>query len=134
MLNLLFFFFCRIRLNFLNHLEDWTEQAAERAASVVVAKVNLFPYTLNMIIFSVIMPDWHSAAPCLWHIECAQKCPIRKLFYRAFLPCHKWVLTGENLSSGFSNNKGTYQPVYPCSLISAFIIRFLQSMISKLAS
>ena len=27
-----------IRLNFLNHLEEWTEQASERAASVVVAK------------------------------------------------------------------------------------------------
>ncbi|XP_052220939.1 coiled-coil domain-containing protein 180-like isoform X2 [Dreissena polymorpha] len=27
-----------IRLNFLNHLEDWTDQASERASSVVVAK------------------------------------------------------------------------------------------------
>lgn len=27
-----------IRMNFLNHLEDWTEQASERASSVVVAK------------------------------------------------------------------------------------------------
>ena len=51
---------CRIRLNFLNHLEDWTEQAAERAASVVVAKVNLFPYTLNfrmLLFYRAILPS-----------------------------------------------------------------------------
>ena len=35
-------FYCRIRINFLNHLEEWTEQASERAQSVVVAKVNSF--------------------------------------------------------------------------------------------
>jgi len=28
-------------MNFLDHLEDWTEQAKERASSVVVAKVTI---------------------------------------------------------------------------------------------
>ena len=35
---------------------------------------------------------------------------------------------------GFSNIKGTDQPVHPHSLISAFVIRFLESIISKLAT
>ena len=34
-----------MRLNFLNHLEAWSEQAKERSASVVVAKVT-FIYVL----------------------------------------------------------------------------------------
>ena len=34
--------------------------------------------------------------------------------------------------SEFGNNKGAHQPAHPRSLISAFIIRFLDSSISKL--
>ena len=34
----------------------------------------------------------------------------------------------------FANNKGTDQPVHSCSLISAFVIHFLESTISKLAT
>ena len=45
-----------------------------------------------------------------------------------------WASTGENLSSGFVNNKGADQPVHPRRLISAFVIRFLESIISKHAS
>ena len=33
----------------------------------------------------------------------------------------------------FANNKGAGQPAHPCSLISAFVIRFLESIISILA-
>ena len=33
---------------------------------------------------------------------------------------------------GFANNKGTDQPVHPHSLISAFVIRSLESIISIL--
>ena len=33
-----------------------------------------------------------------------------------------------------ADSKGTDQPVHPCSLISAFICHFLQSMVSKIAS
>jgi hypothetical protein len=32
--------FFRIRMNFLNHLEEWTEQATDRSESVVVSKVS----------------------------------------------------------------------------------------------
>ena len=34
---------------------------------------------------------------------------------------------------GFANNTGVDQPVHPCSLISTFVIHFLESIISKLA-
>ena len=35
---------------------------------------------------------------------------------------------------GFANNTGTDQPAHPRSLISAFVIRYLKSMICKLAT
>ena len=44
----------------------------------------------------------------------------------------KWVSTRENFLRKFSNNKGADQPAYPRSLISAFVIRFLDSIISNL--
>lgn len=34
------FFFFRIRMNFLNHMEEWHVQASDRAESVVIAKVS----------------------------------------------------------------------------------------------
>ena len=45
-----------------------------------------------------------------------------------------WALMGENLSSGFANNKGAELPAHPHSLISTFSIRLLESIISKLAT
>ena len=39
----------------------------------------------------------------------------------------------KQLFSGFAINKGTDQPAHPRRLISAFIIRLLKSIISKLA-
>ena len=41
--------------------------------------------------------------------------------------------TRENLSLGFANNKGADQPSYLHRLINVFVIRFLESIISKLA-
>ena len=43
-----------------------------------------------------------------------------------------WTVTREDLSSGFANNKGADQPAHPLRLISAFVIRFLESIICKL--
>ena len=43
-----------------------------------------------------------------------------------------WASTRENLSSGFANSKGADQPAHPRRLISAFVIRFLESIIYKL--
>ena len=45
-----------------------------------------------------------------------------------------WALTQENLSSGCGNNKGAEQPVHLCRLISTFVIRLLESIISKVAT
>ena len=45
-----------------------------------------------------------------------------------------WASTPENLSSGLANNKGADQPAHPRSLISAFVICFLESMISNFAT
>ena len=45
-----------------------------------------------------------------------------------------WASTRENLSSGFANSKGADQSAHPRRLISAFVIRFSKSIISKLAS
>ena len=46
----------------------------------------------------------------------------------------KWALVRENLTLVHVNNKGAGLSSYPCSLISAFIVRLLESIISKLAS
>ena len=35
---------------------------------------------------------------------------------------------------GFANNNSAGQPAHPCRMISAFVIRFLESIISKLAT
>ena len=40
----------------------------------------------------------------------------------------------ENLSSGSANIKGADQPAHPRILISAFVIRFLENIISSLAT
>ena len=45
-----------------------------------------------------------------------------------------WASTREILSLGLLTNKGADQPAHPRRLISAFFIRFLESIISKLAS
>ena len=45
-----------------------------------------------------------------------------------------WASTRESLSSGFANNKGADQPAHPRSMISAFVICFLKSIISKLGT
>ena len=45
-----------------------------------------------------------------------------------------WALTRENMSLGFANNKGADQPAHPRILISTFVIHFLESNISKLAT
>ena len=47
---------------------------------------------------------------------------------------HNWASRREKLSSRFANNKGVDQPAHPHRLISAFAIRFLESVISRLAT
>ena len=55
---------------------------------------------------------------------------IGKVKSETYMPSTIWALTGENLSSVFANNKGADQPARPLSLIRAFVIRCLESIIS----
>ena len=52
--------------------------------------------------------------------------------YELFL--QSWVWTRENLSTMFANNKGTDQTAHVPSLLSASVIRFLENIITKLAT
>ena len=45
---------------------------------------------------------------------------------KIFGPCHE-----KTCLQGIVNNIGVYQPVHPCSLISAFVIPLLESILSK---
>ena len=53
-----------------------------------------------------------------------------RLIYLSFLNGHRREKT---CLRGFANNKGADQPAHPCSLISAFVFRPLESIISRLA-
>ena len=45
-----------------------------------------------------------------------------------------WVSMRENLSLGFVNNKSADRPAHPSSMISAFVVRLLESTISRPAT
>ena len=54
---------------------------------------------------------------------------------KVLLLCSLYGLRREkNLSSGLANNKGADQPAHPRSQISAFVIRLLKRIISRLAT
>ena len=44
-----------------------------------------------------------------------------------------WATSWENLFMAYANNKGADQPAHPRSLISTFVVRFLDSIIPLLA-
>ena len=43
-------------------------------------------------------------------------------------------LIPQKLSSGFANNKGAHQPTHPRILVSVFVIRCLEIILSKIVS
>ena len=45
-----------------------------------------------------------------------------------------WAAREKTCLRGFANNTGADQPAHPCSLISTFVIRFLERIIFKLAT
>ena len=49
-------------------------------------------------------------------------------------PAHIWATSWENLILPCANNKGADQPAHPRSLISTFVVRFLDSVIHVLAT
>ena len=55
--------------------------------------------------------------------------------FTPYCACALWASVRVNLSSGgLRTNTGTDQPTHPRCLISAFVIRFLESVICKLAT
>ena len=56
----------------------------------------------------------------------------------AFTEFNRYFINGprreKTYLQGFANNKGTDQPVHLCSLISAFVIHLMETMISNLAT
>ena len=65
-----------------------------------------------------------------------EQCLLKKDKYMT--PAQSWSSHGPRREKtclrGFANNTGADQPAHPRSLISAFIIRFLESIICKLAT
>ena len=53
-------------------------------------------------------------------------------FYTGYMTCY-WATSWENLFMEYANNKGADQPVHPRSLISAIVVRCLDSIIALLA-
>ena len=61
----------------------------------------------------------------------------RDVFNEFYNIRYHWMIgasTRENLSSGVCENTGADQPAHPRRLISAFVIRLLRSIISRLAT
>ena len=61
---------------------------------------------------------------------------VNYLLYSYYKSCIGiiWALPQENLILSQANNKGADQPAHVRSLISAFVVHFLKSIIAKLAS
>ena len=52
-----------------------------------------------------------------------------KLLFLSKIRIYKWATSWENLFMPYANNKGADQPAHPCSLISTFVVRCLDSII-----
>ena len=85
----------------------------------------------TVLINGIPQVDWMQLGRSVVHRNIQHDTGLYEPFFRSI----KHVgLAGENLSSGFATNKGADQPAHPHRLISAFVIPFLKSIISKLAS
>ena len=56
------------------------------------------------------------------------------LFEKSEIKIYIWAPTGQNLLRGLANNTGADQSAHPRSLISAFVIRFLKSVVCLVAT
>ena len=65
------------------------------------------------------------------HLSCISMYLMRNHYGKSY---HIWASTQENRSSGVSKQQRLGQPAHPRSLISAFVIRLLESIISRLAT
>ena len=67
-------------------------------------------------------------------VEKKQQLNSRKYLFSKLCCIHMGLDARKPVFRGFANNKGADQPVHPCSLISAFVICLLESIISRLAT
>ena len=70
----------------------------------------------------------------IWPFKGYESVHVLYIYKNVLTKCIIWALTRENLSSVFTNNKSADQPTHPHWLISAFVIRLLESILSKLAT
>ena len=76
------------------------------------------------------LPEYKAADRLVWKINPADKEVagyVRQV--RNFYQVGIWAASWENLFMPYANNKGADQPAHPCSLISTFVVRCLDSMI-----
>ena len=93
-------------------------------------KINIYYLTLEYLIFCFIY-----ACFCCCCCFGLAHWTVTRDFADAKAPLNaKRASTRENLSSGFENNTVADQPAHPRSLVSAFVIRYLESIICKPAT
>ena len=66
-----------------------------------------------------------------WNLGSLTRCTYLCSFF--CLNSNIWAMSWENLFIAYANNKGADQPAHPHSLISAYVVRCLGSMIPTLA-
>ena len=66
------------------------------------------------------------------HYVCPQATAVHEMYHGDVL--RNGPRREKNCHRGFANNTGADQPAHPRSLISAFVIRFVESIICKLAT
>ena len=80
------------------------------------------------------------AVPGLWKDEDVSVCKVKvtNIEFKLSVPCISVIYMGlaarKSCLPWFANKKGADQPVHPRSLTSALVIRWLKSMISRLAT
>ena len=78
-------------------------------------------------------------ASSVWQLHIIMICMCRKWYllcnaYVGTINFDTWATSWENLFMPYANSKGTDQPAHPRSLISAFVVRCLDSIIPLLAT
>ena len=71
---------------------------------------------------------WECSLNCFWR---SSPIRLRTVGFSSVSLRHILASTWENLFMPYANNKGEDQPVHPHSLIRAFVVRCIHSLISK---
>ena len=93
----------------------------------------LYKYLIGTIVTAFVSTDVLYCCGC----QLLSKVCVHELLFILESPVQKqnnmiWVLLQENLYLFYVSNKDADQPAHPCSLISTFVIRSVESIKSKL--